>query len=188
MFGYAMRLFGAEAPARGAGNAGPHWDASGAPRSSARAALEREPVVWVSSIRPDGSPHVLPLWFHWDGEAITVFSKPHAQKVRNLRGDPRVMVAIGEPGVDFDVELIEASAEFLPVPTEQVLPAEFCAKYGEQMERGGIDRARFAEVYSQPIRIRPTRFLDWGGRGWVDRPGHPARKPGFGALAPAVAG
>jgi len=25
---------------------------------------------------------------------------------------------------------------------------------------------RFAEVYSQPIVLRPTRFLGYGGRGW----------------------
>jgi PPOX class probable F420-dependent enzyme len=189
MLGYAMGLLGKGLAVRSAQHAdSPPATVARAPRPSAREALEREPVVWVSSIRPDGSPHVLPLWFHWDTDSILVFSKPHAQKVRNLRANPRVMVAIGEPGVDFDVELIEAAAEFLPVPTERVLPAAFLDKYAEQMEQGGIDRQRFAEVYSQPIRFRPTRFLDWGGRGWVDRPGHPAHKAGFGALAPVATG
>jgi hypothetical protein len=27
---------------------------------------------------------------------------------------------------------------------------------------------RFAEVYSQPIVLRPTRFLGYGGRDWSD--------------------
>jgi PPOX class probable F420-dependent enzyme len=189
MFGYAMRLLGKASTVRSARRAAePPAVAARAPRRSARDALEREPVIWVSSIRPDGSPHVLPLWFHWDTDSILIFSKPHAQKVRNLRANPRVMVAIGEPGIDFDVELIEAEAEFLTIPTERVLPEAFLDKYAELMERGGIDRKRFAEVYSQPIRLRPSRFLDWGGRGWIDRPGHPARKPGFGALAPVATG
>ncbi len=188
MYGYAMRLLGAKAKARFVPKpAGPSPAVASGPRPASRRALEREAVVWVSSIRPDGAPHVLPLWFHWDGDGILVFSKPHAQKVRNLRANPRAMVAVGEPGLDFDVELIEAHAEFLAVPTARVLPPAFLDKYGPLLERAGIDRERFAEVYSQPIRLRPTRFLDWGGRGWVDRPGHPARKPGFGALAPAAA-
>ena len=188
MYGYAMRLLGAKASARFARKASqPAVGVPASPRPSVREALERDPIVWVSSVRPDGAPHVLPLWFHWDGEAILVFSKPHAQKVRNLRANPRAMVAIGEPGLDFDVELIEAHAEFLDVPSLQVLPEAFLDKYGPLLARAGIDRARFADVYSQPIRFRPTRFLDWGGRGWVDRPGHPARKRGFGALAPVAA-
>lgn len=95
-----------------------------APRGSIVVALERQAVVWLSSIRPDGRPHIVPLWFLWDGESILVFSKPHAQKVRNLRADPRVMVAVGEPGVEFDVELIEAIAELAQVPTRRLLAAD----------------------------------------------------------------
>jgi predicted pyridoxine 5'-phosphate oxidase superfamily flavin-nucleotide-binding protein len=29
--------------------------------------LETEPVIWLSSIRPDGAPHLVPTWFAWDG-------------------------------------------------------------------------------------------------------------------------
>src|SRR5919106_6923122 len=87
-----------------------------APRPSIGAALERDTVVWLSSVRPDGAPHVVPLWFMWDGESILVFSKPGAQKVRNIRAEPRVMIAVGEPGLDFDVELVDGLAELAPEP------------------------------------------------------------------------
>jgi predicted pyridoxine 5'-phosphate oxidase superfamily flavin-nucleotide-binding protein len=50
--------------------------------------LETEPVIWLSSIRPDGAPHLVPTWFAWDGEAIIIRSKAHAKKVRNLALDP----------------------------------------------------------------------------------------------------
>ena len=58
--------------------------------------LEREPIVWLSTVRPDGSPHLVPIWFSWDGEALLIFSKPGAQKVRNLRARPSVMLALGD--------------------------------------------------------------------------------------------
>ncbi|MEP7081451.1 MAG: pyridoxamine 5'-phosphate oxidase family protein [Chloroflexota bacterium] len=51
------------------------------PRPSACAALESDPVAWLSSVRRDGSPHLVPVWFHWDGERVVAFSKPHARKV-----------------------------------------------------------------------------------------------------------
>lgn len=146
------------------------------PRPSIQYALERSEVIWLSSVRPDRRPHVLPMWFSWDGESIKVFSKPHAQKVRNLRLDPSVMVAIGEPGIDFDVELIDATAELESASTAELLPPEFVAKYRQLMADGQVTPEEYAEVYSQPITIRPQRWLDWGGRGWVDRPGHPSMR------------
>jgi hypothetical protein len=32
--------------------------------------LEREPVVWLSTVRPDGDPHLVPIWFSWDGSKL----------------------------------------------------------------------------------------------------------------------
>ena len=59
--------------------------------------LSSEPVVWLSTVRPDGAPHLVPIWFTWDGWSLLVFSKPGAQKVRNLRANPVAMLALGEP-------------------------------------------------------------------------------------------
>jgi PPOX class probable F420-dependent enzyme len=138
------------------------------PRPSIGEALEGHDVVWLSSIRPDGRPHLVPVWFVWDGGSLIVLSKPNAQKVRNVRRDPRVMVAVGAPGVDFDVELIEAEAELDPGPANGALPGRFARKYQAQLELATTSIERFAAIYSQPIRIRPTRWLGWGGPGWAD--------------------
>lgn len=133
---------------------------------SAEAALRDDPVVWLSSVQTDGRPHVVPVWFHWDGERIVAFSKPHARKVDNLRDSPTVMLAVGTPGPGFEVELIEATAELPDAPASDVMPEGFGAKYRELLRRAGLSIQRFAEVYSQPIVLRPTRFLGYGGRGW----------------------
>jgi PPOX class probable F420-dependent enzyme len=135
-------------------------------RSTADAALRDDTVVWMSSVQRDGRPHLVPVWFHWDGEQIVAFSKPHARKVDNLRDEPRVMLAVGTPGPEFEVELIEATAELPDRPAAEIMPEGFGAKYRELLRRAGLTAQRFAEVYSQPIVLRPTRFLGYGGRGW----------------------
>jgi PPOX class probable F420-dependent enzyme len=135
-------------------------------RSSVDVALREDPVVWLSSVQRDGRPHLVPVWFHWDGDRIVAFSKPNARKVDNLRDDPRVMLAVGTPGIDFDVELIEATAELPAAPAAEVIDEGFGAKYRDLLRRAGLTVQRFAEVYSQPIVIRPTRFLGYGGQGW----------------------
>ncbi|MCA1587475.1 MAG: pyridoxamine 5'-phosphate oxidase family protein [Chloroflexi bacterium] len=140
-----------------------HQQARPAPGPSAAAALEFHPVAWLSSVRRDGSPHLVPVWFHWDGELVVAFSKPYARKVQNLRTQPRVMLAVGTPGPEFEVELIEADAELPDAPATEVMPSAFGAKYAELLRRAGLTAQRFAEVYSQPIVLRPTRFLGYGG-------------------------
>ncbi|MHB8459669.1 MAG: pyridoxamine 5'-phosphate oxidase family protein [Candidatus Limnocylindrales bacterium] len=131
-----------------------------------RERLDGELVVWLSSVRPDGAPHLLPLWFAWDGEAITIYSKPEAQKVRNVRRDPRVMVAVGQAGSAFTVTLLEGVAEMVEGPGE---PSESgrLARYRDAMRQLGIGVEDFLAMYSQRIRIQPVRVLDWGMPGWL---------------------
>ncbi len=140
---------------------------AGAPDARADAVLRSDPVVWLSSVQGNGRPHVVPVWFHWDGERIVAFSKPSARKVENLRDRPRVMLAVGTPGPDFEVELIEAVAELPDAPACDLMPSGFGAKYRELLRRAGLTAQRFAEIYSQPIVLRPTRFLGYGGHGWA---------------------
>jgi PPOX class probable F420-dependent enzyme len=126
--------------------------------------LEREPVVWLSTVRPDGTPHLVPIWFWWDGQVLLVFSKPEAQKVRNLRAHPAVMLALGDAGDDFDVGLARGRAELLDQPTAEVMPAAHLAKYAEKMASIGVSADEYAATYSQVIRIVPDDFLPWHGR------------------------
>ena len=42
----------------------------------------------------DGTPRVVPIWFHWTGAALTFGSPPGAPKLRALERQPRVAVTI----------------------------------------------------------------------------------------------
>jgi PPOX class probable F420-dependent enzyme len=125
--------------------------------------LEREPVVWLSTVRPDGAPHIVPVWFTWDGEALLIFSKPDAQKVCNLRANPSVMLALGDAVDDFDVGLIEGRAAVVDLPASAVVAAHL-EKYADRLAAVGLSAADYAATYSQAIRIVPIDFLDWHGR------------------------
>jgi len=126
--------------------------------------LRDEPIVWLSSVRPDGRPHLVPIWFSWDGREILIASKPNAQKIRNVRANPMVMLALGEAEDDFDVGLLEGQAQLLDAPADAVLPASHLVKYRRQMSAIGLSPTEFLATYSQVIRIVPTRYLPWRGR------------------------
>jgi hypothetical protein len=127
-------------------------DMMGGPRSTQVEALQQQSVIWLSSVRPDGLPHIVPMWFMWDGVSILAFSKPQAQR-HGISGRGRgSWWRSAIPGTTSDVEPIEGIAE-LVADRSRELPEPFARKYGGLIDRAGITLGRYAEVYSQPIRI-----------------------------------
>jgi PPOX class probable F420-dependent enzyme len=134
------------------------------PPARAERFLRQEEVLWLSTVRPDGLPHLVPIWYSWDGRHILLLSKPDAVKIDNIRHDPHVMLALGDAEEDFDVSLIEGVAELPDVPAATFLPASHWTKYAADLASIGLSREEYLATYSQPVRIRPTRFLGWHGR------------------------
>jgi PPOX class probable F420-dependent enzyme len=52
----------------------------------------------VATLLPDGSPHLTQVWVNTDGEHVLVNTYEGAQKLRNIRRDPRVAVNVVDPG------------------------------------------------------------------------------------------
>lgn len=126
--------------------------------------LETEPIVWLSTTRDDGAPHLVPTWFVWDGDRILIRSKPGARKVRNLLRDPRAMLALGDADDDFDIGLLEATARVAPAPDGAPLPAAYRDKYAERIAGLGMTVDQFARTYARTIALTPARALGWHGR------------------------
>jgi PPOX class probable F420-dependent enzyme len=63
---------------------------------SLRELLETGPLVHVSTIDPDGTPHVTLAWAGVDGDEIVManFFFPEQRKLRNVRRDPRVVLSV----------------------------------------------------------------------------------------------
>ncbi len=119
-----------------------------------------DPIVWLGSTHPDGRPHIVPVWFLWDGETVLIFTQPD-QKVRNLRQNPRVTLALDDTKGGGDVAMLEGTAELLDEPAAAVAPPTYADKYAAAMSGMGMTMESMAAEYSQPIRITPTRFVSW---------------------------
>lgn len=134
-----------------------------APTPHADQRLRNELILWLSTVRPDGQPHLVPVWFLWDGTTILMFSQPKAQKIRNLRYNPSVVLALDSANEGEDIVMIEGQAELIDDPTlTSEIPA-YAEKYAALVKSFGWTAASMAADYSQAIRITPTRFRQWGG-------------------------
>jgi general stress protein 26 len=73
-----------------------------------RRAVETAELFWISTVRPDGRPHVTPLVAVWLDEAIHFCTGATEQKAINLAGNPHVVLTTGgnqwDGGLDVMVE------------------------------------------------------------------------------------
>jgi nitroimidazol reductase NimA-like FMN-containing flavoprotein (pyridoxamine 5'-phosphate oxidase superfamily) len=79
----------------------PEWD-------RARGYLQDAQVYWLSSVRPDGRPHVTPLLGVWLDGALYFCTGPGERKAKNLAQNPHCILTTGRndlaEGVDLVVE------------------------------------------------------------------------------------
>ena len=120
--------------------------------------LHTDPIIWLTTLRADGRPHMVAVWFLWDGEKFLIFSQPNTQKLRNLQHNSHVTLALDNTHSGGDVIVVDGEAELLTDPDVNATLPGFAQKYDAFFKRTGSSAAEMAKSYSQGIRITPTKF------------------------------
>jgi len=123
-------------------------------------------TFWLSTVRPDGRPHVTPLTAVWHSDAIWFSTGPQERKAKNLGQNPSCILTTGcsdlaEGALDV---VLEGVAEQVTVDAELRPVAEaHNAKYGTQtwdyMVRDGAFAHRSLGGRAIVFRVRPVRGL-----------------------------
>jgi hypothetical protein len=72
--------------------------------------LQASRSIWVSTTRPDGRPHAVPVWFWWDGRDVFFITQRSTQKARNLADQVWTVVHAGDGD---DVVILEGRSEIV---------------------------------------------------------------------------
>jgi PPOX class probable F420-dependent enzyme len=123
--------------------------------------LSAEPVIWLGTVRPDGRPHNVPVWFAWHDPAVLVFSMPRTAKVADLRRSPLVSLALDSADGGQDIVLAEGHAELAAGadPRLHLLAGKFQAKYAPSL--GSMSFQQWRSAFSQPLLIQVQRIIAW---------------------------
>ena len=73
--------------------------------------LEHPRTAVLATVRPDGRPHVAPIWFDLDSDTLIFTTGESTVKGRNMLRDPRVSLCIEEEEPPFHFVLIEGTSE-----------------------------------------------------------------------------
>src|SRR5215211_5545426 len=96
--------------------------------------LTEEPIGWLTTMAPDGTPQPSPIWFLWDGETVLIYSQPNTPKLRHIAANPRVSLNLDGDGKGGNIVILtgEARVDDATPPANQV-PA-YLAKYASGIQ------------------------------------------------------
>ena len=123
--------------------------------------LRREWIIWFTTVRADGQPQPVPVWFLWDDGRFLIFSQPRTQKLRNIRANPKVSLHFNSDARGNAVVRFDGVAEIVPDGQPATAFPAMIEKYRDGIRSLGMTPESFAQSYSVQIRVRPTTLLCW---------------------------
>ena len=112
--------------------------------------------IWISTTRPDGRPHAVPVWYTWDGRHLYFISARHLQKSKNLARQPWIVVHAGDGD---DVIILEGPVRIITEQDElERVEADYRAKY---VDPGSGAQATIFEPDADLYRVDVKRIMAW---------------------------
>jgi PPOX class probable F420-dependent enzyme len=115
----------------------------------------------VATIRSDGSPHAVPVWYRWDGEVVNIWTLDGRRWVANIRRDQRVGFSVQETEPPFAAVVMRGTAQVMTDAGPEV-DQEIRAIAHRYLAEAELDDylAAWAEARTL-VRIHPSAIRSW---------------------------
>ena len=115
----------------------------------------------LATVRPDGRPHVAPIWFVMDGDDLVFMTWHTSVKAANMKAESRVSLCVDDEKPPFEFVIVEGtvSIDETPDPAKQLeFSTRIAQRYmgDENAEKFGKRNAVEGEYL---IRLTPTKIL-----------------------------
>lgn len=130
--------------------------------------LAEQPVCRLGSVNADGTPHVTPIWYVWDGEAMWFYSIMKSQRWTNVVRDGRVSAVVDAGDAEyFQLRGVELIGTVEPVgeqprvgqPNADLEVAE--GLFGQRYLGGAMAGYDGRHAW---LRLRPSKIVSWDFR------------------------
>lgn len=116
------------------------------------ARLGREFTVWVTTVRHDGRPHAVPVWFIWLDFKLYFATGSDTQKFANLFHNQKISITLPDTA---NVLIIEGEAHVSDHRTVDIVADYFYHKYEWDFRYDDSALWRLIEV-------TPHKIMAWG--------------------------
>lgn len=121
--------------------------------------LEGTKTGKLATVRKDGRPHVVPVWYDLDGDNLVFTTGAESVKALNMRRDPRVSITVDDQTPPYAFVMIEGTVSFSDDPA---LLLHWATRIGgrymgrHQAEAYGKRNSTEGEVL---VTIHPSKIL-----------------------------
>ena len=135
--------------------------AAATPWAATVAVLDRAELYWLTTVRPDGRPHVTPLVAVADGGAVHFCTGLEEQKARNLEHNRHVAITTGNNtwAAGLDVVVEGTAVRLTDRDTLQRVADAYEAKYGSAWHWDVGDGMLTGVGEAAAFRIEPAKVL-----------------------------
>jgi PPOX class probable F420-dependent enzyme len=113
----------------------------------------------VATVDPDRLPHVVPVWFHLDGDEIIFITGNNTMKAKNLRREDHVAMCVDDEHPPYAYAEIEGTVKISNDPKELLDWATVIAERYMGQERA----EEYGQINSGPgellVRILPRKVI-----------------------------
>ena len=117
--------------------------------------LRQEQVIWLITVDSQNAPQPRPVWFHWDGETMLIFSQKNKAKLRHIARNPQVGLSLNTDEEGGDVVVLAGDAKILDESPPDTRVKSYLKKYKTGIEALGMTVAEFRSSYVTPILVTP---------------------------------
>ncbi|RSM79667.1 PPOX class F420-dependent oxidoreductase [Amycolatopsis sp. WAC 01375] len=115
-----------------------------------------------ATVRPDGRPHAVPVWFALDGDDILVNLGADTVKGKALKENPRVSVVVEDPAPPYSFVSVEGVAEIVPEPEgvrqgSTLIAQRYLGEAGQEAIEGWLAYA--TSPGKVIVRVRPENIV-----------------------------
>ena len=116
----------------------------------AQSKLKTEKNIWIASVRADGRPHLVPIWFVWEDNKIYLSIDPKSVKAHKIAKNPHIALALEE---GTHPVICEGQAFSVPTPLPEEVKQLFFVKYGWDIAS--------EKQYNQLLEVHPLKWFVW---------------------------
>ena len=117
--------------------------------------LRQETIIWLTTVDSHNTAQPRPVWFHWDGHTVLIFSERNKAKLRHVAQNPRVALNFNTDKDGDDVGVLIGDAVVLGEPPPAARIQTYLRKYRKGIKDIGMTVPQFRESFAIPMLVTP---------------------------------
>ena len=119
-------------------------------------------VAHLATVRPDGRPHVTPVWFKEENGVAFVTADTTSVKYRNIRRNPRVSLSIAVDHPPFKYVVLEGEGRITDQNLDSVME-RICVRYQGPEQGRAFAKELLAGGGQLVLEVQVKRVISWNG-------------------------